>query len=670
MITSLLIANRGEIACRVIETARAMGLRTIAVYSEADAGGRHVEMADEAHLLGPAPAAESYLRMDRILDVARASRADAIHPGYGFLSENAEFADACAEAGVVFVGPPADAIRAMGLKDTAKALMEKAGVPVVPGYHGDNQDAAYLAGEADQIGYPVLIKAVAGGGGKGMRRVDDAADFDKALQSARREAKAAFGDDRVLIEKFVASPRHIEVQVFADAHGNVVHLFERDCSVQRRHQKVVEEAPAPGMPDDMRAAMGHAACEAARAIGYRGAGTIEFIADASDGLRSDRFYFMEMNTRLQVEHPVTEMITGQDLVDWQLRVAGGEPLPLTQDDIGINGHALEVRLYAEDPAKSFFPSTGCLAAFRLPPESNAVRVDAGVREGDEISIYYDPMIAKLITWGDTRDNARRQMDAALRQVEVAGVRTNTSFLRRVIGHDVFAVGAMDTGFIDEHLDALVPAVAGAPDEVLLLGAIAVAQSRLAASQTGSASDPYSPWNDVSGWRLSGTAEEAIILVEGEESRELCVRYTQDGIEMSWSGRTASAAAAVDRAGPVHALIGGHGVTAGVVHASNAITVMREGESWTFALPDPLDVTGDDAAASGGVTAPMTGKITQVWVKAGDSVSRGAPLIALEAMKMEHTLSAPGDLKVSDVLAAVGDQVEGGAALVVFEDPAS
>jgi 3-methylcrotonyl-CoA carboxylase alpha subunit len=424
------------------------------------------------------------------------------------------------------------------------------------------------------------------------------------------------------------------------------------------------------MPDDMRAAMGHAACEAARAIGYRGAGTVEFIADASDGLRSDRFYFMEMNTRLQVEHPVTEMITGQDLVDWQLRVAGGEPLPLKQDNIGINGHAFEVRLYAEDPAKSFFPSTGRLAAFRLPPESNAVRVDAGVREGDEISIYYDPMIAKLITWGDTRDDARRQMDAALRQVEVAGVRTNTSFLRQVIGHDVFAAGAMDTGFIDAHLDALVPADAGAPDEVLLLGAIAVAQSRLAASQTGSASDPYSPWNDVSGWRLSGTAEETIILIEGEESRELCVRYTQDGIETSWSGRAASAAAAGDGAGRVHALIDGHGTTAGVVHASNAITVMRVGESWTFALHDPLDVTGDDAAASGGVTAPMTGKITQVWVKAGDSVSRGAPLIALEAMKMEHTLSAPGDLKVSDVLAAVGDQVEGGAALVVFEDPAS
>jgi len=667
MITSVLIANRGEIACRIIETAHALGLRTIAVYSEADEHALHVELADEAYLLGPAAAAESYLRPDRILDAARRSGADAIHPGYGFLSENAEFADACADAGVLFVGPPADAIRAMGLKDRAKVLMQEAGVPVVPGYHGTHQDPAFLADQAEQIGYPVLIKAVAGGGGKGMRRVDAAAEFDKALASAQREAKAAFGDDHVLIEKFVARPRHIEVQVFADSHGNVVHLYERDCSVQRRHQKVVEEAPAPGMPADMREAMGNAACDAARAIGYQGAGTVEFIADASDGLQADRFYFMEMNTRLQVEHPVTEMITGQDLVEWQLRVVSGEELPLTQGDIPLEGHAVEVRLYAEDPNKKFFPSTGTLKEFWMPQEGDGIRVDAGVRQGDDISIYYDPMIAKLIAWGESRDMARQQLIKALGEVEAAGVATNAAFLRQVIGHPVFASGDMDTGFIEAHQDALLPGDSVAPGDVVVFAALALAQERAMASSRGSDTDPYSPWNDTSGWRLAGQAGEVVTLLEGDAVHSAEVTYTADGIFVACGGQTASAPTMRSSSSVIEAVIDGARLSAGVHVDDATISIMRDGSTWTFPVPDPLDVDAADAAASGGVTAPMTGKITQIWVKAGDRVQRGAPLIALEAMKMEHTLTAPGDVTIADILAGPGDQVEGGAALVVFEN---
>ncbi|MEP0070790.1 acetyl/propionyl/methylcrotonyl-CoA carboxylase subunit alpha [Pyruvatibacter sp.] len=666
MITSVLIANRGEIACRVIETARSMGLRTIAVYSEADANALHVEMADEAYLLGPAAAAESYLRQDRILDAVRKSGADAIHPGYGFLSENAEFAEACAEAGVLFVGPPADAIRAMGLKDRAKVLMQDANVPVVPGYHGDNQDPVFLAAEAEKIGYPVLIKAVAGGGGKGMRRVDDAGDFDKALASAQREAKAAFGDDHVLIEKFVSRPRHIEVQVFADAHGNVVHLFERDCSVQRRHQKVVEEAPAPGMPQDMRDAMGKAACEAARAIGYRGAGTVEFIADASEGLRADRFYFMEMNTRLQVEHPVTEMITGQDLVEWQLRVVSNEELPMKQDDILLDGHAVEVRLYAEDPNKQFFPSTGKLKEFWMPEEGDGVRIDAGVQLGDEISIYYDPMIAKVIAWGDTRDAARQLLIKALGDVEVVGVTTNAAFLKAVVSHPVFASGEMDTGFIEAHTTELLTGKQAAPADIAAFAALALAQNRTLQAARGNDADPYSPWNDVGGWRLVGTASETLTLLDGDTRLAAEVTYGADAISVALEGAEGLVSTHRVAEGVIEAVVNGARMSAGVHIEDDTVSVMKDGATWTFDVPDPLDVDAADAAALGGVEAPMTGKITQVWVKAGDSVQCGAPLIALEAMKMEHTLNAPADVTVAEVLAVAGDQVEGGAALVVFD----
>ena len=456
MFDAVLIANRGEIACRIIRTARQMGVRTIAVYSEADAGAPHVRMADEAHLIGPAPARESYLLIDKIIEVAEISGAQAIHPGYGFLSENADFAEACVAAGLTFVGPPAEAIRQMGHKSAAKDLMAAAGVPVVPGYHGDDQEDDMLAKAADEIGYPVLIKAAAGGGGKGMRRVDAPDRFAKALKAARREAMSAFGDDHVLIEKFVSKPRHIEIQVFADGQGNVVHLFERECSIQRRHQKIIEEAPAPGMSEGLRQRMAEAAVMAARAIDYRGAGTVEFIVDGSRGLDEAAFYFMEMNTRLQVEHPVTEMITGQDLVEWQFRVAAGEALPAAQDGLSIKGHAVEARLYAEDPAKKFFPQPGTLTQLAFPPEDDHLRIDSGIEEGQEVTVYYDPMIAKIIAWGDDRDEALNRLEAALRATELDGITSNLDFLAVLAAHPAFRNGDVDTGFIDTYLADLVP----------------------------------------------------------------------------------------------------------------------------------------------------------------------------------------------------------------------
>ncbi|HEX5213521.1 MAG TPA: acetyl-CoA carboxylase biotin carboxylase subunit, partial [Pseudolabrys sp.] len=453
MFTSVLIANRGEIACRIARTAKRLGLRTIAVYSDADANALHVRLCDEAHAIGPPPAAESYLRGDALVAAAKAARADCIHPGYGFLSENADFAQACLDAGIAFVGPPPAAIRAMGLKSSAKALMEKAGVPVVPGYHGDRQEPKFLKQKAYEIGYPVLIKAVAGGGGKGMRRVDRHADFEAALTAAQREAKAAFGDDRVLIEKYVTAPRHIELQIFADRHGNAIHLNERDCSLQRRHQKVIEEAPAPGMSPDLRAAMGAAAVAAAKAAGYEGAGTIEFIADGQGGLKAGGFWFMEMNTRLQVEHPVTEAITGLDLVEWQFRIAAGEKLPLTQDKVPLNGHAAEARLYAEDPERGFLPSTGKVVALRFP-QGAGLRVDAGVEAGSEVTPFYDPMIAKLITHGASRDEALDRLAAALDETMIAGPRSNAGFLAALCRAEAFRKGKFDTGFIDRHLAEL------------------------------------------------------------------------------------------------------------------------------------------------------------------------------------------------------------------------
>ena len=623
MLRTLLIANRGEIACRIIRTARRMGVATVAVYSDADAGAAHVAMADRAVRLGPPPARESYLRADLILAAAKETGADAIHPGYGFLSENAEFAEACAKAGVIFVGPPPDAIRAMGLKDRAKALMAKAGVAVVPGYLGDDQRPEHLAGEAVKIGFPVLIKAVAGGGGKGMRRVDAAGEFAAALESAKRESKSAFGDDRVLIEKYVSRPRHIEVQVFADDHGNAVHLFERDCSLQRRHQKVIEEAPAPGMPQAMRAAMGEAAVKAAKAVGYSGAGTVEFIADASDGLKPDRFWFMEMNTRLQVEHPVTEAITGFDLVEWQLRVASGEKLPAVQKDIRLDGHAVEARLYAEDPANGFLPSIGKLERLRLP---DSVRVDSGVREGDTVTPFYDPMIAKVIAHDTTREGALAKLAEALSAAEIAGPRTNNAFLIHALRSRDFIAGEIDTGFIDRHLAELVPP--HEPDAAILSAA-----ARFAAYDRPQTDDP---WDARDGFRLGGASRQLVRFVSGSAP-------VPD---------VAPAGIAVMRL------------------ANGDIAAMRGGETFVLKLYDPFESAEAAAIASDRVATPMPGKIIQILVKAGDRVRKGQPLAVLEAMKMEHTLSAPADATVEEVQVAAGDQVADGTVVVRFAKEAT
>jgi len=627
MISTLLIANRGEIACRIIRTARKMGVATVAVYSDADAGSAHVAMADRAVRIGPAPARESYLLGDVILAAAKETGADAIHPGYGFLSENAEFADACAKAGVVFVGPPASAIRAMGLKDRAKALMAKAGVAVVPGYLGDDQVPDHLATEAGKIGYPILIKAVAGGGGKGMRKVEAADEFSAALESAKREAKSSFGDDRVLIEKYVTRPRHIEVQVFADGHGEAVYLFERDCSLQRRHQKVIEEAPAPGMPEKMRAAMGEAAVRAAKAVGYVGAGTVEFIADASDGLKADRFWFMEMNTRLQVEHPVTEAITGTDLVEWQLRVASGEKLPKTQKDLRIDGHAIEVRLYSEDPDNGFLPSIGTLERLRLPQN---VRVDSGVREGDAVTPFYDPMIAKVIAHDATREGAAAKLADALSHAEIAGVRTNNAFLIRALRNKAFVSGDVDTGFIERHLRDLVPhAEIGA--DVLQAAAQFVAHEH--------AQDSTDPWNARDGFRLGGASRQVV--------------------EFTANGKRVSPA------------LNGAAVSGDVMRLSNGdIAVMRGGETFTLRPFDPFEAAEHSGEAADRIVTPMPGKIIQVLVKAGDAVKRGQPLAMLEAMKMEHTLAAPADATVESVNVAQGDQVAAETVVVLFAKAAA
>ncbi len=560
----LLIANRGEIAIRVMRTARRLGIATVAVYSDADAKAAHVAMADEAIRIGRAPARESYLDIGAVISAAKKSGAAAIHPGYGFLSENADFAEACAAAGIVFVGPPASAIRAMGLKDRAKSLMTAAGVAVVPGYQGENQTPQHLAAEAGRLGFPVLIKAVAGGGGKGMRRVDRAGDFVAALEGAKREASSAFGDDRVLVEKYVARPRHIEVQIFADAHGNAVHLFERDCSLQRRHQKVIEEATAPGMREPMRAAMGAAAVKAAKAVGYIGAGTVEFIADASSGLQPERFWFMEMNTRLQVEHPVTEMITGEDLVEWQMRVAAGETLPRRQDEIRSRGHAIEARVYAEDPRKGFLPSIGRLEHLRLPANANGVRLDAGVREGDAVTVFYDPMIAKVIAWDETRETAATKLARALSETQIAGVRTNTGFLVRALRHPEFLASEIDTGFIERHLDELV--IAQPPADIYARAALFAIEDRIHRVRAND------PWNAQDGFRLSGEARETIELAaDSARASVLVVHHRGGGCRLEIDGAPIGAAAHADA----------------VRLASGDIAVMQNGETWVIAPHDPF-----------------------------------------------------------------------------------
>ncbi len=669
MFRKILIANRGEIACRVIATAHRLGITTVAVYSDADAQARHVQLADEAWPIGPAPARDSYLRIDRIIDAAQGSGAEAIHPGYGFLSENPDFAEACAAAGLVFIGPPPEAMRAMGSKAAAKTLMQRSGVPLVPGYHDAAQDFATLREAAAQIGYPVLIKASAGGGGKGMRIVEQPDALQAAIESAQREAAASFGDDRLLIEKYLTQPRHIEIQVFADTHGNCVSLFERDCSIQRRHQKVLEEAPAPGMDPARRRAMGDAAVAAARAVDYVGAGTVEFIAEG------DAFYFMEMNTRLQVEHPVTEMITGQDLVEWQLLVAAGERLPLTQTQLAINGHAIEARVYAEDPARDFLPSIGRLRHLRQPRESAQVRVDTGVRQDDAITPYYDPMIAKLIVWGEDRAVALRRLAAALAEYEVVGVQTNLGLLRGIATHPAFAAAALDTGFIGRHADLLLPAVqAVTPAESIAIEAAAALA--VLAELTGredasvmASGDRWSPWAQHDGFQSNLDVYQDLMFLHDEQSITLRAHPQPDGsYVLDLPQRSVQAEARLD--GDVMQLR-----VDGVVHR---LRVVRQGDQRVVILGgrnhvlrpvDPLAPPLSDSAGDDRVIAPIPARVTRVLVQPGDVVQRGAPLLVLEAMKMELTLSAPADGTIESIRHAMGEMVEEGTELVVFVAPA-
>jgi 3-methylcrotonyl-CoA carboxylase alpha subunit len=645
MFASVLIANRGEVACRIVRTAARLGMRTIAVYSEADAGALHVRLADQAHAIGPAPAAESYLSIERLLAVARQAGAQCIHPGYGFLAENAEFAEACARAGIAFVGPPPAAIRAMGLKDRAKALMAKAGVPVVAGYHGERQEPALLKQKAYETGYPVLIKAVAGGGGKGMRRVDKHAEFDHALEAAQREAKGAFGDARVLIEKFVAAPRHIELQVFADTHGHVIHLNERDCSLQRRHQKVIEEAPAPGMTSDLRVEMGAAAVKAAQAVGYVGAGTVEFIADGSKGLRPDGYWFMEMNTRLQVEHPVTEAVTGLDLVEWQFRVAAGERLPLTQEQVPLRGHAVEARLYSEDPVRGFLPSTGTLVALSFPA---GVRVDTGVEQGNAITPYYDPMIAKIIAHAPSREAALDKLASALADTVAAGPYTNLALLRALCRSPEFRAGDFDTGYIDSHIDRL--AGAGLDRAAAAFGAarlLAQEEQRIAQSIARKPDASPSPWDATDGFQLTGHRSLPIAVAADGQPVEASASYHRDGAAVTVDG----IAAALD---------------ATVIETADAVYVLRGGRQTVVRRPATGMAELDFADGDGQIRAPMHGKVLALLVKEGDAVEQGQRVAIIEAMKMEHTLVAPRPGRVTQVAVAAGAQVTEGADVMTIE----
>ncbi|MEQ8587374.1 MAG: acetyl-CoA carboxylase biotin carboxylase subunit [Thalassobaculaceae bacterium] len=662
MFSSLLIANRGEIAVRIARTARAMGVRTIAVFSEADRDALHVRVCDEAWPIGPAPAAESYLVADRILEVARASGAEAIHPGYGFLSENAAFAAACSEAGIVFVGPPASAIEAMGSKAGAKALMEKAGVPLVPGYHGDDQSADRLAAAAREIGFPVLLKASAGGGGKGMRVIHAADELTAGIDGAKREGKASFGDDRLIVEKYLEQPRHVEVQVFADRHGNTVHLFERDCSAQRRHQKILEEAPAPDLDAALRAEMGAAAVAAAEAVGYVGAGTVEFILD-----RSGSFHFMEMNTRLQVEHPVTELITGLDLVALQLRVAAGEPLPFAQGDLSIAGHAVEVRLYAEDPARDFMPQTGRLAHLHLP-SGEGVRIDSGVETGGTVSVHYDPMIAKVIAHGADRRQALARLAAALGRCEVVGVTTNRAFLKALVEHPEVVAGPIDTGFVGREIATLAPPPSTVPDAAVALAALAEMR-RLedeSRSRAAATADPNSPWARADAWRLNDSAHHDLRFRHGDDEIAVEMRADGDGWQARVDGRTVALGAEVAPDGALRVDINGVRRPARVVAGRDRRTVIVDGGAWTLMLVDPLAGVDDAAEGGGRLVAPMPAKVVSVAVSEGVRVRKGATLVVLEAMKMEHTIAAPADGTVAGLPVAAGDLVEEGADLVVFE----
>ena len=669
MFKTILIANRGEIACRVAATARKLGIKTIAVYSDADAQSKHVVSCDVAVRIGPAAASDSYLKGEVILDVAKRYGAQAIHPGYGFLSENEGFALDCEKAGLTFVGPPAAAIAAMGSKAAAKSLMEKAGVPLVPGYHGEKQEPEFLRKQADAMGYPVLIKASAGGGGKGMRVVEASLDFEAALASCQRESRASFGDDRVLVERYLHKPRHIEIQVFADKHGQCIYLFERDCSIQRRHQKIIEEAPAPELSVDMRRAMGEAAVAAAQAVNYVGAGTVEFIVEPNG-----RFYFMEMNTRLQVEHPVTEMITGLDLVEWQLRVAAGEPLPLTQEQLQLTGHAIEARIYAENTEKGFLPSIGRLTHVEWPKHveftHGEVRLDAGVRDGDEISTYYDPMIAKLIVWGATREQARIRMQQALSQTQIVGVHTNVDFLSRVMDDEAFASADLDTGFIERRRTTLLPERMPASDFELACAIVAVVSEEYAeresdGSQAGHANDP---WGMLDGWRLNGDYCRPFLWLDAESQRKASLLMAGQSKLLEIEGRRHEVSwQSQRRATGVHQLVlrwmGGQ-QAATVIKQDDRVDIFAQGQHVVLSMQDPLkQFASGETNAAGGLNAPMPGKIIALHVKAGQRVKKGDALIVMEAMKMEHVVFAPSEGVVKEVFFGLGEQVSEGLPLL-------
>jgi len=676
MFKKILIANRGEIACRVAATARRLGIKTVAVYSDADANAKHVAVCDEAVNIGPAAAKESYLCGDKLIAVALATGAEAIHPGYGFLSENAEFADACAEMGLAFIGPPASAMRAMGSKSAAKQLMEKANVPLVPGYHGDNQDAGFLQEQADRIGYPVLLKASAGGGGKGMRVVESSEAFKDALASCKREAVSSFGDDKVLAEKYLQRPRHIEIQVFADTHGNCIYLFERDCSVQRRHQKVLEEAPAPGMSSERRAAMGEAAVAAARAVGYVGAGTVEFIAN-QDG----SFYFMEMNTRLQVEHPVTEMITGTDLVEWQIRVAAGETLPKKQEELTINGHSIEARIYAENPEKGFLPSIGTLRHLDTPASVNfelggvpghpaAVRIDSGVRENDAISPFYDPMIAKLIVWGADRKQALARMAQALSQYQIVGLATNIAFLKRLVEGDAFANADLDTGLIERNHDALFPPARSIPVAAVALAAVSLIEEEKDKSAAQSGANKGDPWGQALGWRMNfHYARKLAFSDEHGKQYAPMLTYLPHGWHFEIKGLEVDLSLFRQDGVDLSIKLGETSVHGTVRRDGDVFHVFTGGGHYVLDYNDPMAHAGESEAEGGRLTAPMPGKVVAVLAEKGKEVKKGDALVIMEAMKMEHTISAPHDGVVEEILYAVGDQVADGAPLLAFKTAA-
>lgn len=655
MIERLLIANRGEIAVRVARTAQHMGIHVIAIYSDTDAAAMHVAVADEAVRVGPDAAAESYLNIDAVIDAARETRADAIHPGYGFLSENADFADACVAAGIRLVGPSAAAMRAMGDKAASKEVMSQADVPLVPGYHGADQDPAVLATQAAEIGYPVLIKASAGGGGRGMRIVETAEVFNEALAAAQREARGAFGNDRVLIEKYLTIPRHIEVQVFGDDHGNVVHLFERDCTLQRRYQKVVEEAPAPGMTEARRAEIGAAAVAAAKVIDYSGAGTVEFIVDATTDGANGPFYFMEMNTRLQVEHPVTEFVTGLDLVEWQLHVANGETLPLAQSDIKLNGHAIEARLYAEDPDRDFLPAPGHVVAFEVPAMGSSMRVDTGVRSGDDIAVSYDPMIAKVIAHGVDRDGAIAALDELLADLVCVGPVTNQAFLRRAVTHPEFIGGAVDTGFIERHREILIPRRDGVPDGVLasVVACLLAQRGQDARERANARGEANSPWAASDNWRANLLNVEILRFLDGDNEMSVRVVHEPDRVFL-----TSPEGHAVDLD------TGCDGWTA--YGAGGVFFAVAGGTQIRLERIVAVDKASERAGASGGLNAPMPGKVSRVMVAPDEVVSRGQTLMVLEAMKMEHAITAPGEGRVASVYFAEGDQVAEGAELLQLE----